>query len=61
MDCDEGPKVRKEGRRRREMTTHVMTGSLNFCHRELLEVVLLQRWQNARFEALIIPDEHAYI
>ena len=41
--------------------THAMTGPRNFRHRELLEVVLLQRWQDAHLETLIVPDEHAYI
>ena len=43
------------------MMTHAMTCSWNLRHCELLEVVLLQRRQNAHFEALIVPDEHAYI
>jgi hypothetical protein len=43
------------------MATHAVTCSRSFCHRELIEVVLLQRGQKAHLEALIVPDEHAYI
>jgi hypothetical protein len=33
----------------------------NLSNRELLEVVLLQCGQNAPFETLVVPDEHAYV
>lgn len=33
----------------------------NLRHRELLEVILLERWKHPCFETLVVPDEHAYI
>lgn len=41
--------------------THAMSGFGDLCDCQLLKVVLLQRWQNTRFETLIIPDDQAYI
>ena len=61
MDCGGRAQSQENRDRGEEMMTHAMTCSWNLCHCELLEVVLLQRWQNAHFEALIVPDEHAYI
>jgi|SRR5712672_1829077 len=60
IDCAWGFKSGKSKRNKSAMT-HAMPDSRDLCDRQLLEVVLLQRRQNTRFETLIVTDEHAYI